>query len=159
MIEITDRTPQMADVVSGAVNRPREPRDGENLTEWFAQTPAGKDFENGVEFISQGRIPQRFERLGFAYMFRRGDDLIAVNADGTRYAIERGSAVLAILDLLDDIRTAMTTQGITQQEAARISGITQANISSMLSGRYTPRVDMLERLANAVGLKLKLVKR
>lgn len=158
MIEIIDKTPSMADVVSGAVIRPREPFDGEPLNEWLLNdTPAGVDISGVPEPLD--RIPQRFERLGLTYAFRRGRDLIAVNNDGTRYAIEYDSPVIAIVDLLGEMQKAIAEQGITQSELANRTGLTQPNISAMLAGKFTPRADMLERLANAVGLKLKLVKR
>lgn len=37
-IEILDCMPEMADVVSGAVSRPREPREGEDLLSWLNES-------------------------------------------------------------------------------------------------------------------------
>ena len=62
-------------------------------------------------------------------------------------------------ELLAEIAAVMEQQGMTQTEMAARTGLAQANISRVLSGRYTPRVDMLERLASTVGLKLTLVRR
>lgn len=46
--------------------------------------------------------------------------------------------------------------GMTQAELAKKSGVRQSNISRIESGAVIPRLDTLEKLAQAMGKKLKI---
>lgn len=59
-------------------------------------------------------------------------------------------------DLIQAMIEARISQNITQKELSKITGITQADISRIETGTRNPSLNMLNRLANGLGMKLKL---
>lgn len=47
----------------------------------------------------------------------------------------------------------MTERGLNITELAKLTGITNANISNMLHGKTSPNLDTLERIATALGVE------
>lgn len=60
---------------------------------------------------------------------------------------------LAIIQAIIDARQA---SGMTQKELAEKTGITQADISRLESGSANPSLKTLQRLADGMGMRLKL---
>ena len=58
-----------------------------------------------------------------------------------------------IIQTLIDVRN---KQHITQKELSNITGITQADISRIENGTRNPSLSMVKRLANGLGMQLKL---
>ena len=59
-------------------------------------------------------------------------------------------------DLIQAMIEARISQNMTQKELSEITGITQADISRIENGTRNPSLNMLYRLANGLGMKLKL---
>lgn len=56
--------------------------------------------------------------------------------------------------LANEIIRIRTEQGITQKELALLCGIQQSNISRLENGTYNPSLQLLEKIALAVGKEL-----
>ncbi len=54
------------------------------------------------------------------------------------------------------IREARTAKGLTQEQLAQVTGINQANISRLENGTANPSLRTLKRLAEGMGMELKL---
>lgn len=48
------------------------------------------------------------------------------------------------------------SQGITQEELARRTGVSRPNISRFESGTYNPSLEMMVKIAAALGMKLQI---
>lgn len=68
-------------------------------------------------------------------------------------AYERAGLALRLAELFYEARTAT---GLTQAELARRMGTTQPTIARIEGGGRMPTIDMLERLAAAVGQRLEI---
>ncbi|MDR7171032.1 ribosome-binding protein aMBF1 (putative translation factor) [Nocardia kruczakiae] len=66
-------------------------------------------------------------------------------------AYEHAGLALRLAELFYDARTAA---GLTQTELARRMGTTQPTIARIEGGGRIPTLDMLERLATAIGMQL-----
>ena len=51
------------------------------------------------------------------------------------------------------LKRVMTERGLNITELAKLTGITNANISNMLHGKTSPNLDTLERIAAALGVE------
>ena len=60
------------------------------------------------------------------------------------------------MDVIRAIIEARTSQNITQKELAERTGINQADISKLENGTRNPSVNLLKRLADGMGLVLKI---
>lgn len=60
------------------------------------------------------------------------------------------------LELARQIRQLREARGLSQAELAELLGTRQPSIARIESGRVLPRIDMLFRLATALGLRLRL---
>lgn len=58
--------------------------------------------------------------------------------------------------LLEAIRKHMEGNNITQEEVAEKTGFIQSNVSRMLAGKYSPTLDKLLMLCEAVGTRLEI---
>lgn len=58
--------------------------------------------------------------------------------------------------LIDDLRK--HCEGYTQQQIADESGLHRTNVNRVLSGRYPPSIDVLLKIAKAVGVRINLTK-
>ena len=56
----------------------------------------------------------------------------------------------------EEIARARQSAGVTQQELARLSKTRQANISRLERGIQNPSVEFLERVAKALGRKIRI---
>lgn len=59
-------------------------------------------------------------------------------------------------DIIRAMVEARKTQGLTQKDISQRTGINQADISRIENGTRNPSLDMLKRLANGLGMRLKL---
>ena len=59
-------------------------------------------------------------------------------------------------DIVETIKKYMYKRGITQNELASRLGITQANVSSTLSGKRDIRLNTLITYCDAIGLEIKI---
>ena len=60
------------------------------------------------------------------------------------------------MDVIRAIIEARTSQNITQKELADRTGINQADISKLENGTRNPSVNLLKRLADGMGMVLKI---
>lgn len=60
------------------------------------------------------------------------------------------------MDVIRAITTARTSQNLTQKELAERTGISQADISKLENGTRNPSVNLLKRLADGMGMALKI---
>lgn len=59
-------------------------------------------------------------------------------------------------DVIKAIVDARTSQNLTQKELAERTGINQADISKLENGTRNPSVNLLKRLADGMGMALKI---
>jgi predicted transcriptional regulator len=59
-------------------------------------------------------------------------------------------------DIIQALIDARKQQGLTQKDLSHITGITQADISRIENGTRNPSLAMLKRLADGMGMRLKL---
>ena len=60
------------------------------------------------------------------------------------------------LELLDELKEAAITKGITHQEIADKIGWGRGNVSRVLRGAYIPKLDNFLKLAQAIGVDIKI---
>ena len=60
------------------------------------------------------------------------------------------------MDVIRAIVDARTSQNLTQKELAERTGINQADISKLENGTRNPSVNLLKRLADGMGMALKI---
>lgn len=60
------------------------------------------------------------------------------------------------MDVIRAIVEARTSQNLTQKELAELTGINQADISKLENGTRNPSVNLLKRLADGMGMVLKI---
>ena len=60
------------------------------------------------------------------------------------------------MDVIRAIVEARTSQNLTQKEIAERTGINQADISKLENGTRNPSVNLLKRLADGMGMVLKI---
>ena len=65
-------------------------------------------------------------------------------------------AIQPELDVIRAIVDARTSQNMTQKELAERTGINQADISKLENGTRNPSVNLLKRLAEGLGMALKI---
>lgn len=65
-------------------------------------------------------------------------------------------AVQPEMDVIRAIVEARTSQNLTQKELAERTGINQADISKLETGTRNPSVNLLKRLADGMGMTLKI---
>lgn len=65
----------------------------------------------------------------------------------------------AITDIVEKLKTARETRGISQRELSQLAGVPQSHISKIESGNVDLRLSSLNELARALGLELILVPR
>ena len=52
-----------------------------------------------------------------------------------------------------------TAQGWEQEQLARIAGITTANVRSVEAGKYAVNIDVLNKIAGALGAELRMIEK
>ena len=65
-------------------------------------------------------------------------------------------AIQPEMDVIRAIVNARTSQNLTQNELAKRTGINQADISKLENGTRNPSVSLLKRLAEGMGMVLKI---
>ena len=60
------------------------------------------------------------------------------------------------MDVIRAIVDAGTAQNLTQKELSKITGINQADISKLENGTRNPTVSLLKRLAEGMGMELRI---
>ena len=65
-------------------------------------------------------------------------------------------AIQPEMDVIRAIVDARTSQNMTQKELAERTGINQADISKLENGTRNPSVNLLKRLADGMGMALKI---
>ena len=66
------------------------------------------------------------------------------------------AAIQPEMDVIRAIVEARTSQNLTQKELAERTGINQADISKLENGTRNPSVNLLKRLAEGMGMTLKI---
>lgn len=59
-------------------------------------------------------------------------------------------------DIIQAMIDARIKEGLTQKELSERTGITQADISRIENGTRNPSLEMVKRLANGLGMRLKI---
>lgn len=70
--------------------------------------------------------------------------------------VKEYEAIQPEMDVIRAIVDARTSQNITQKELAERTGINQADISKLENGTRNPSVSLLKRLAEGMGMVLKI---
>ena len=70
--------------------------------------------------------------------------------------VKKYEAIQPELDVIRAIVDARTSQNMTQKELAERTGINQADISKLENGTRNPSVNLLKRLAEGLGMALKI---
>ncbi len=65
-------------------------------------------------------------------------------------------AIRPDMDIIRAIVDARTSQNLTQKELAERTGINQADISKLENGTRNPSINLLKRLADGMGMALKI---
>ena len=59
----------------------------------------------------------------------------------------------------ENIRKLRSAQGWEQEQLAQIAGITTANVRSVEAGKYAVNIDVLNKIAEALGAELRMVEK
>lgn len=86
---------------------------------------------------------------------RRFDDMLAKQLQNEDFRKEY-EAIQPEMDVIRAIVEARTSQNLTQKELAERTGINQADISKLENGTRNPSVNLLKRLADGMGMMLKI---
>ena len=70
--------------------------------------------------------------------------------------VKEYEAIQPEMDVIRVIVDARTSQNLTQKELAERTGINQADISKLENGTRNPSVNLLKRLAEGMGMALKI---
>lgn len=70
--------------------------------------------------------------------------------------VKEYEAIQPEMDVIRAIVEARTSQNITQKELAERTGINQADISKLENGTRNPSINLLKRLAEGMGMVLKI---
>lgn len=113
--------------------------------------PQFEIFENDVNLFNQVQVD-----MG-GYGISWNDDLDLDAEDIWKDGIEVGKKEVDIVALLaENLIKARDSVGMTQKQLAEVTGIYQADISKIERGLANPSVSTLKRLADGMGLKLKI---
>ena len=86
---------------------------------------------------------------------RTFDDMLAKQLQNEDFRKEY-EAIQPEMDVIRAIVEARTSQNLTQKELAERTGINQADISKLENGTRNPSVNLLKRLAEGMGMVLKI---
>ena len=70
--------------------------------------------------------------------------------------VKEYEAIQPEMDVIRAIVNARTSQNLTQNELAKRTGIKQADISKLENGTRNPSINLLKRLAEGMGMSLKI---
>lgn len=71
--------------------------------------------------------------------------------------ITAGEVTLARKIVLEELRVLAESRGVSQMQMAELTGLHRSNVNRLLSGRYSPSLDNLLKITEALNLKLDLV--
>lgn len=83
------------------------------------------------------------------------DDMLSRQLQDEEFKKEY-EAIQPEMDVIRAIIDARTSRNMTQQELAERTGINQADISKLENGTRNPSVKLLKRLADGMGMTLKI---
>lgn len=63
---------------------------------------------------------------------------------------------LARKSLVEHVRQFAKHKGVSQDEIAQSTGLHRSNVNRVLSGRYSPELDTFLKIAESLGLKIKI---
>ena len=86
---------------------------------------------------------------------RTFDDMLSNKLKDEEFRKEY-EAIQPEMDVIRAIVDARTSQNLTQKELAERTGINQADISKLENGTRNPSVNLLKRLADGMGMALKI---
>ena len=86
---------------------------------------------------------------------RTFDDMLSNQLKDEEFRKEY-EAIQPEMDVIRAIVDARTSQNLTQKELAERTGINQADISKLENGTRNPSVNLLKRLADCMGMALKI---
>ena len=86
---------------------------------------------------------------------RTFDDMLAKQLQNEDFRKEY-EAIQPEMDVIRAIVEARTSQNLTQKELSERTGINQADISKLENGTRNPSVNLLKRLADGMGMMLKI---
>ena len=86
---------------------------------------------------------------------RTFDDMLAKQLQNEDFRKEY-EAIQPEMDVIRAIVEARTSQNLTQKELAERTGINQTDISKLENGTRNPSVNLLKRLADGMGMMLKI---
>ena len=86
---------------------------------------------------------------------RTFDDMLSKQLQDEEFKKEY-DAIQPEMDVIRAIVDARTSQNMTQKELAERTGINQADISKLENGTRNPSVNLLKRLADGMGMALKI---
>ena len=86
---------------------------------------------------------------------RTFDDMLSNQLKDEEFRKEN-EAIQPEMDVIRAIVEARTSQNLTQKELAERTGINQADISKLENGTRNPSVNLLKRLADGMGMVLKI---
>lgn len=86
---------------------------------------------------------------------RTFDDMLSKQLQNEEFKKEY-EAIQPEMDVIRAIVDARNSQNITQKELAERTGINQADISKLENGTRNPSVNLLKRLAEGMGMSLKI---
>ena len=86
---------------------------------------------------------------------RTFDDMLSNQLKDENFRKEY-EAIHPEMDVIRAIVDARTSQNLTQKELAERTGINQADISKLENGTRNPSVNLLKRLADGMGMALKI---
>ena len=86
---------------------------------------------------------------------RTFDDMLSKQLENEEFKKEY-EAIQPEMDVIRAIVDARTSQNLTQNELAKRTGINQADISKLENGTRNPSVNLLKRLAEGMGMVLKI---
>lgn len=86
---------------------------------------------------------------------RTFDDMLSDQLKDEEFRKEY-EAIQPEMDVIRAIVDARTSQNLTQKELAERTGINQADISKLENGTRNPSVNLLKRLADGMGMALKI---
>ena len=70
--------------------------------------------------------------------------------------VKKYEAIQSEMDVIRAIVNARISQNMTQNELAKRTGINQADISKLENGTRNPSINLLKRLAEGMGMSLKI---
>mgnify|MGYP002515843765 FL=1 len=73
------------------------------------------------------------------------------------YNVAMPSVVIQRKTMGASIRSLRMHRGLTQEELAQKAGITRANLASIEAGKYSAGLDVLNKIANAMGVKVEIM--